>query len=109
MATYQQDYDAHMKEAEGKAKKAALASADTTGFKSYTSHHWYRTLRGHKLSWWPSTGTFEYVGVVFKGVDIHKFITLINATKAPTETVKLLAVMEASWKQPRHACDDVRR
>ena len=39
---------------ERKAKR--LEAANSEGWEKHTDYHWYRTINGKKVNYWPSTG-----------------------------------------------------
>jgi len=57
-----------------KRRRDRLKEADDTGWGKYTSHHWYKEIKGIKVEYWPSTGTFRVYGQVKHG-DVNAYIS----------------------------------
>jgi len=55
-------------------RRAALASADPTGWTIHTSYHWSRLLGDKRLDYWPSTNKWQYDGRVMTG-NVLEFIS----------------------------------
>lgn len=62
-----------MKEHYQKVRHHRLETTDDTGWSKHTRYHWYRTLNGSKLDYWPSRNKFMYRGKVMVG-DVEGFI-----------------------------------
>jgi hypothetical protein len=69
---------------ERKAKRRErLETADDDGWSKHTEHHWYRTVDGHKLDYWPSSNKYQYKNRMYRGA-MAKFISskLMEASNA---------------------------
>jgi len=63
-----------------------LKSQDHTGWGTHTEYHWYKTVCGLKLDFWPSGKKAMFNGVVYKNVeDIDELVKAIkeNFMKEP--------------------------
>lgn len=62
-----------LREHHREVRRRRLAETDDTGWSKHTPYHWYRTLNGSKLDYWPSRNKFMYRGKVMTG-DVEGFI-----------------------------------
>lgn len=63
-----------LREERKEKRRERLASADDTGWSKHTEHHWFRTIGGHKLDYWPSSNKYQYKKRMYRGA-MPKFIS----------------------------------
>lgn len=52
-----------------------LKNADDSGWEKYTEFHWYKSYKGQKVDYWPSTRKVMFNGEVFTNVlDVNELI-----------------------------------
>lgn len=54
-----------MREAQRQERAERLASASDKDWEKHTEHHWCRMVLGKKLSYWPSSGKYQYAGKMY--------------------------------------------
>ena len=70
-----------LRKSKQRRRHARLKEADDTGWGKYTSHHWYRDIKGTKVEYWPSTGKFRVYGQVKHG-DVNAYINKMESNDA---------------------------
>lgn len=56
-------------------KRAALAAENVNPWNQHTPYHWWRTVKGQKVDFWPSTRKAMWQGKVYTQViDVEEFI-----------------------------------
>lgn len=80
MSDFAEVYQA-LRKSKQRRRRTRLKEADDTGWDKYTSHHWYREIKGIKVEYWPSTGKFRVYGQVKHG-DVYAYINKMESNDA---------------------------
>lgn len=73
-----------LREKRNKKRVANLEDAvkHAEGWNKYTFFHWYKSINGIKIDWWPSTRKAMFNGVVYRNVmDINELIKHLKGEK----------------------------